>query len=183
MPIGIGGFMTRDEMLKKFESLEYMTIEPGHWEDVGFTERPIWINNIGWGGFGCDAPSCFGKSDGIPENKWKSIIGKLKNKTLSREDLKDSTLLETGYDDYSDSDNEFLCEWFSSLLLLPRPLDKAYYWAHSWDCIEFFYSKEELYEFLDYECCEKWADFDDEMLKIWYERIFVDELDIDCKVE
>lgn len=67
--------------------------------------------------------------------------------------------------------------------LLPRPLDKAYYWAHSWDCIEFFYSKEELYEFLDYECCEKWADFDDEMLKIWYERIFVDELDIDCKVE
>lgn len=62
MPIGIGGFMTRDAMLKKFESLEYMTIEPGHWEDVGFTERPIWINNIGWGGFGCDAPSCFGKS-------------------------------------------------------------------------------------------------------------------------
>lgn len=41
--------MNKKQILKKLSGLHYNLIWPDSaWEDVGFTERPLWINNKGW---------------------------------------------------------------------------------------------------------------------------------------
>ena len=45
--------MSKDEMLNKLSHLRYCVLWPGDWEDVGFTERPIWVNHKGYGYYSC----------------------------------------------------------------------------------------------------------------------------------
>lgn len=49
--------MTTSEMLQQLRRLRYCVLWPGNWKDIGFTERPIWVNNEGYGYYMDDEPS------------------------------------------------------------------------------------------------------------------------------
>lgn len=51
--------MTREEMLVDFGKLRFCVLWPGNWEDIGFTERPIWISSEGYGYYFDDEPCLF----------------------------------------------------------------------------------------------------------------------------
>ena len=60
--------MTRDEMLTALGKLKYASIWPGEWEDVGFTERELWINGLGYGYIMCDE-----QADEEHERTWADV--------------------------------------------------------------------------------------------------------------
>lgn len=164
-------------MLKKLSGLRYNLIWPdSSWEDVGFTERPIWINNKGWGYIADDEPCDFGKIEAIPDVKWKVIKEKLQNKILKYEDIENTPLihLEIVSNNFRETkkDEDSLNYDLRNLLSLPDELGDFIYWANDWDDIVFFYNEDEMYKHLDrdwYSQC--WKDMDENALAVWIERI------------
>ena len=175
--------MTKKEMLKKLSGLRYNLIWPdSSWEDVGFTERPIWINNKGWGYISCDEPCDFGEIEAISDDKWKNIREKLQKNKLKLIDLKETSLeqLFIDYYEYYDEEDDIdendgytgLNSKLKSLLSLPNQLGEHIYWADTFDGFDFFISEEEMYKSIDYrDCDQNWKDLDDKMLAVWIERI------------
>lgn len=43
--------MDSKKILDVFSKLRYCVLWPGNWDDIGFTERPIWLNCEGYGFF------------------------------------------------------------------------------------------------------------------------------------
>lgn len=84
--------MSRDEMLNKLSHLRYCVLWPGDWEDVGFTERPIWVNHKGYGYYSCDVPCSFMQIENLTEQYINCVRQKLSDGTLTVEDLKGSPL-------------------------------------------------------------------------------------------
>ena len=177
--------MNIKEILKKLSGLHYNLIWPDSaWEDVGFTERPLWINNKGWGYIMCDEPCDFGKIETFSENKWIIIREKLKNKKLKFEDIEETDLCDIWLisdcyeDDEEDEDLDDyngLNSMLQYLLSLPEKLeklDKYIYWAHTDDGIVFFNTEDDLYDAIDFrDCYECWENMDNKTLEIWIERI------------
>ena len=172
----------RKEMINKLGSLHYNLIEPSSsWEEIGFTERPLWINNKGWGYIMCDEPCDFGKIEAFSGDKWIIIREKLKNKKLKFEDIEETDLddiwlISDCYED--DEEDEDLDDYnglnsmLQGLLSLPEKLGKYIYWAHTDDGIAFFSKKEALYDAIDFrDCYECWENMDNKTLEIWIERI------------
>ncbi len=81
--------------IKKLSGLHYNLIWPDSaWEEVGFTERPLWINNKGWGYIAEDEPCDLGEIEAISEDKWKIIKEKLQNKMFKYKDIENTSLIE-----------------------------------------------------------------------------------------
>ena len=65
--------MTRDEMLNKLHALKFCIFWPGDWEDLGYTERPIWASSVGYGYYACDEPCLFKKIGNVPNDVVRDI--------------------------------------------------------------------------------------------------------------
>ena len=65
--------MTRDEMLNKLHALKFCIFWPGDWEDLGYTERPIWASSVGYGYYACDEPCLFKKIENVPNDVVRDI--------------------------------------------------------------------------------------------------------------
>ena len=87
--------MTREEMLSKLRALPFALIDPSSdWEDIGFTERPIWVNSKGYGYIMCDEPCSTYEVEGVSLEKWNTIHSKLTARTLLLEDIEGTSLVE-----------------------------------------------------------------------------------------
>ena len=77
--------MTREEKLSKLQSLRFCVFWPGRWEDIGFTERPIWINSFGYGYYSDDEPCSFLVIENINEDIVKEVKERLDKGILTDE--------------------------------------------------------------------------------------------------
>lgn len=169
--------MTREEMLKKLSTVEFEYIDPpSDWEDIGFTERPIWVNSKGYGYMSCDDPSnaCW-DGQGIEQEKWSIIRKKLAEGTLEFEDVKGTILEElldvVSYGEfYEDADP---CEYLEGLLALPENQLEHIYCMDSFDGWSFYSTEEafdEAYKRDEYDYA--WEELTDKALTCWISRLF-----------
>lgn len=172
--------MTREEMLHKLSTVKFEYIDPpSEWDDIGFTERPIWVNAYGYGYLSCDDPSdnCW-DGQGIEQEKWKNIRKKLAEGTLQFEDVRDTSLKElldiVSYGEfYEDADP---CEYLEGLLDLPDDCIEHIYCMDSLDGWNYYSTEEEFneaYERNEYDYA--WEELTDEALVSWINRLFANE--------
>ena len=76
--------MTRGEMLNILGKLEYALIWPDNWEDVGFTEREIWINSQGYGYIMCDESTDDDYERDWADNYWSDMDDELLSEWIDR---------------------------------------------------------------------------------------------------
>ena len=130
--------MTRNEMLDILHNTQFEYIDSdGQWEDIGYTERPIWVNSKGYGYVLCDEPIESGECEEIPREKWSSIKRKLNQRALTIADIEDTPLYGI-VDDWlfdslleeKDTENEQsdVSLFFEKLLSLPDESPKHMWW-------------------------------------------------------
>ena len=180
--------MKNDEILEKLRGLRFCIFwPPSEWEDIGFTERPIWINHKGYGYIGEDdysEPCSSMQIDGIPEKDLHIIKEKMKDGSISIKDIESTSLIRLN-DLYRDNDDDFMHLLLqNNLETLPSyPVEKLYC-ERTDDGWIFFDSEENLIAWNEDEFCtdayfgETWESLNDLMLKIWYERIFREKHDM-----
>lgn len=171
--------MTREEMLDALRILPFALIWPGNWDDVGFTEREIWVNNEGFGYIMCDEPTQTWEGPGIGADRWKQIKEKIQNQTLVYEDIEGSSIedmLNAIHLDYCDfEDQEQLCSDLSDLALCDYP--KSYFYAMATiDGTEYFDSEAQFKSAFERDWAdESWESMDDELLSEWIDRLCVED--------
>ena len=169
--------MTRTEIIDKLASLRYCVLWPGGWDDVGFTERPIWVNHEGYGYYFDDEPCDFTIINGLTPAEVSAIKEKLARRELTLDDIRDTPLvdfLELGEDSLEDCAPE--------LAKLPDSFEDCIYCGADIDGWSFFSTEEELIQAFskdssDYNFGIKWVDMDDALLLTWYNRLFVEPQD------
>ena len=169
--------MLREEMLNKLHTLDFQYIDPpSDWKDIGFTERPIWVNSKGYGYLSCDDPSDnYWVGKGIEQEKWETIRKKLANGTLQFEDIEDTILKElldvVSYGEfYEDADP---CEYLDGLLELPAGHLDQIYCMDSLDGWRYYSTEEEFnkaYGRDEYDYA--WDELADDVLACWIDRLF-----------
>ena len=134
--------MTRKEMLNKLQGIGFAFIDPASdWEDIGFTERVIWVNAAGYGWVACDEPNTFyGKLDPIPDDVLNNIKERLRDGSLVFEDVAGTSLTEIPF---CTLDDENLFEFLKGVLELPDKLGTEFYCVDTIDGIEFCTSENE----------------------------------------
>ena len=163
--------MTREEMLKKLHGLRFCVFWDGGWEDIGFTERPIWINSYGYGYYSCDEPCSFAIIDGVSDDDIKNLKQKISDSTLSVEEFKSSPF--NSINDYDDE--EYLESVMNDFIRLPDHTTGQIFCGEDFDGWNFYSTEEELIEAFDkkddFFGGEAWDEMDDTHLEVWYERI------------
>lgn len=171
--------MSREDMLQALGNVPFAFIDPqSEWEDMGFTERPIWVNAKGYGYIMCDEPCSTLIVDGVPFEKWQIILSKISNGTLQKEDIKDtsvSDLFEEVTHGYFDDDEDSICDVLSGLVQLPwKPIDHIY-GVETFDGWEFFSTEEAFKKAYERDWAEVlWEDLDDSLLIEWIDRLSVE---------
>ena len=171
--------MTREEMLDALGKLKFALIWPGRWEDVGFTEREIWINGLGYGYIMYDEPTQHWEGPGLGKDKWPRIKEKILNKTLTYEDIAGTTIadcLDTinyGYEYYDDQE-KLLADLYE-LALTDYP-EGCFYAMATIDGIKFFGVEEEFKKFFEREWADKyWEEMSDDLLAEWIDRLRIQD--------
>ena len=163
--------MTRHELLKKLNSIKYNVLWPDwSWKDIGFTEHPIWVNGLGYGYYSCDEPNVYYKARRIPDNKLRIIKSKLREDTLTIEDIQDTSLGKMWFCDESEESD---LRQLKNLLALPDSLQDYYYCGEGVDEILFFDSLEGFLDYFAHDYADvEWKDLGDEELALWVDRIY-----------
>ena len=169
--------MTRTEILNKLTSLRYCVLWPGAWNDIEFTERPIWINHEGYGYYATDEPCIFSTINGISPATIFGIKEKIADSELTLEDIKNTPLIDI-FEIDKDNINDYIAE-ISKLL---DSFEDCIYCGADIDGWSFFGTEEELIQAFskdstDYYFGVKWIDMDDTLLHTWHERLFVESQD------
>lgn len=87
--------MNREKMLNILHTVPFALIDPpSSWKDIGFTEREIWVNAKGYGYMMCDEPTARGNVSGVERDKWQTIRKKLMEKSLTFNDIEETSLIE-----------------------------------------------------------------------------------------
>ena len=177
--------MTRDEMLNTLAQTSFRFIDPpSAWKDIGFTERPIWVNSKGYGYLMCDEHIESGECDGIPKEKWTSIISKIKDDALLLQDIEDTSLggLVSEWFDHlyevegSEDEPEAVSTFFEGLLKLQDKAPKKIWWLEDPDSSEpqFFFDEQEFEKAYERDWCDySWDGLEDDALAEWIERLSV----------
>ncbi len=169
--------MKREEMLKRLKRIPFNVLWPeDSWEDLGFTESPVWIDNHGYGYYYCDEPNMYYKLRGISNDKWQTIRNKLNERTLLPRDLEGTALSKL----YFCHDEYFSCDQIVTLLNLPEQLDDYFYCADDFDDVLFFKTREEMAQAIEErhrEYSEFWEELSDELLDCWIERLCTGKYD------
>lgn len=180
--------MNRSEIIEKLGSLRFCIFwPPAEWKDIGFTERPIWVNSEGYGYIGEDdysEPCSCMRIDGIPEEQLFDIKRKIDDGTITIEDIKATSLIKLNelYDDIEELFLEQLLK--NNLETLPSTPADDLYCEKTIDGWIFFTSEESLIAYNEDEFCnyygygETWKSMSDLQLEIWYERIFIEDRDM-----
>jgi len=167
-------------MLSHFKRLPFAMIDPkSNWEDIGFTEREIWVNSKGYGYIMCDEVTQCWDGPGLGINKWSKIKEKIQNESLTYEDIEGTTisdLLDTihyGYDDFDDS--EQLCSDLADLALTDYPANYFYAMATD-DGVQYFNSKEAFDKAYERDWADvEWDSMSDDLLIEWIDRLSVED--------
>ena len=169
--------MTREEMLNKLHSINFQYIDPpSEWKDIGFTERPIWVNAKGYGYLSCDDPTDnFYECSGVEQEKWNNIRTKLKDGILQYEDVEGTSISELldviSFGEYCEDENP--CNYLMELLTLSENQIEKIYCIQEFEGWIYFDSEEEFkkaYERDEFDYA--WDDLSDEMLNCWVNRLF-----------
>lgn len=172
--------MNREEMLAAFGKLRFCVLWPGNWEDIGFTERPIWINSEGYGYYFDDEPCLFTLIENVAPETVSLIKQKAATGNLSVEDV-----LSTPFSELNTWDDEEYWEWhLGDFVNLPESSSGIVFCGDGDGGWFFFSTEEELItafekDSSDYNFGEKWADLDDALLEQWYMRIFSPGVDFE----
>lgn len=164
-------------MLSSLEKLPFALIWPGNWDDLGFTEREIWINNMGYGYIMCDEPTQRWKGQGLGKEKWIDVKAKILDESLTYHDIQGTSLedmLNAIYLDYCDfDDQEQLCRDLSDLASTDFP--EGYFYAmETLDGTLYFDSEDDFKAaFVRDWADEYWETMNDELLAEWIERLSV----------
>ena len=172
--------MNREELLKWLHALSFSYIEPkSDWDDIGFTERPIWVNSKGYGFLACDDPSdaCW-IGNGVKQEKWYFIRSKILKRELLYSDIQGTSLVDlldtmtwfTPYTKFELSDN--ITEYLQDLLDLPeRELQNIYGMADFAGWL-FFESEIEYRQKYERNWCDvAWDELEYNELLEWYKRL------------
>lgn len=172
--------MSREELLDWLHSLSFNYIEPeSSWEDIGFTERPIWVNSKGYGYLACDDPSdaCW-IGEGIEQKKWSSIRDRLLKRELSYSDIQGTSLVDLlnvmtwflPYIKFKSSDN--ITEYLQDLLTLPEKAVLNIYGMADFAGWLFFDSEIEFKRKYERDWCDIiWDELQDDELLEWHRRL------------
>lgn len=166
--------MTTSEMLQQLRRLRYCVLWPGNWKDIGFTERPIWVNNEGYGYYMDDEPCDFLHITGLTEDFINRIRETLKNGGLVLDDIKGSPLELPSFAWDKTVDEDSLERFLDALSNSPLcGADNLFCGAH-YDGWSFFESEEDLIEEFEkyYDYGGKWEEMSEGQLLVWYERLF-----------
>lgn len=176
--------MTREKLLELLADLPFAMIWPGSWDDVGFTEREIWVNNKGYGYIMCNEPTGSWEGHGLSQAEWEAIKEKLAEECLSYSDIKntaiDDILTSMGYEesDFEDDDSE-LAALLGDLLSLPDRTTGYLAAIQEETGISFYASNAEFRNAWERDRADKiWADMDDELLSTWINRLSVETDDM-----
>ena len=160
--------MDRNSILEKLSRLRLCVFWPGSWEDIGFTEREIWINSEGYGYISCDEHCRFVELKNCSDEFLASIKVKLKNNELSIDDIRETSIEDLFYDE-DEFDN------FKDVILgLPDHIDGSLFGGETFDGWLFFNTEEEMINYFEntYADYMDWNEMDDNLLSTWYSRIF-----------
>lgn len=161
--------MSRDEMLKQLKALDCRVFWPDSWDDIGFTEHQIWVNEKGYGYLACDEPNITYKAEPIATEKWQMIRSKIQEGTLSYSDIEGTSLSDMYF---FEDDEAYSSEWLKGLLALPNEIANGFYCADSFDGPCFFGTEEEFLDFLKRDWCDVyWDELDDENLALRIDRL------------
>ena len=167
-------------MLSVLHDLSFSLIWPGDWDDIGFTERPIWVNGLGYGFIysdeNCEQYQILVKD----KDEFISIINKLNDDTLTIEDIKDTSLYRflDQIIDISELDEDILYANLEGLSNVSNISEYVYCSVYGYDGVAFFSTYEELQQFVERDYCDYcWNDLPDEELKLWIERLNNGELE------
>ncbi len=169
---------SRDDMLKELSTLDYRVFWPNAWEDVGFTEREMWVNGAGYGYFSCDEPNgriCV--LEPFDTKRWKNIKEKMKNDSLTLMDVVDTPLEPIFEDYYTEDDTDF--SRFNHLLDLTDEASSSriYGIVFGWE-IRFFSEAKDALEARKRDNVDvKWTDLPDNELALWIERLHSGEVE------
>lgn len=169
--------MTRTEIIKKLTALRYCVLWPDGWDDIGFTERPIWVNHEGYGYYFDDEPCSFTTLDGLTPADVCAIKGKLARGELTYDDIQDTPLV-----DFFEMDEDNFEDYALELVNLPNSFNGCIYCGADFDGWSFYSTEEELIEAFskdssNYNFGVKWVDMDDALLQAWHDRLFVESPD------
>ena len=165
-------------MLKALEKLPFALIWPGNWEDIGFTERPIWVNAKGYGYIMCDEPCSSLNVEGLPLAKWFEIRSKLVEGSLQVSDIEGTSLEELLNEvthGFFDEDDD-LCEALKGLSLLPDEKIDQIWGVETFDGWEFFSTEESFKKAYERDWAdERWENLPDDILSEWIDRLCEEE--------
>ena len=172
--------MDRKTIIEKLSRLRFCLFYPGDWDDIGFTERQIWINSVGYGYISDDVPCRFVELNNLTDDLLASIKTKLLKNDLSIEDLRGTTFEDLFYDFNQDGFNYLKPD----LLRLPDHCNSngSLFCGETFDGWLFFDTEEELIGYFeelftstDGNYGMEWQEMDDNLLSCWYTRIFEEE--------
>lgn len=170
--------MNREKLLAILSDLPFTMIWPGNWDDIGFTERPIWVNAKGYGYIKCDEPCASIEVDGLPLEKWREVLTKLNNDTLQMSDIKETSLADLLHKvtyGYFDEDEHSLCDVLQGLLQLSDEKLDRIFGLESIDGWQFFSSEEKFNGIYERDWADEyWSDLEDDMLYEWIDRLSVE---------
>lgn len=169
----------RSEMLNTLKKVEFCYIwPPSDWEDIGFTERPIWVNGLGYGYVVCDDIIGHYAGRGPTEELWERIKLYIEREEVTLESIKGEFLSELidGLELCDDEEvNDCLkemveadigaCNYLLALNGLDEtvfmPLDKEEDW------------NDKFKQYVDRDYADYyWNDMSDEELEEWIKRIY-----------
>lgn len=174
--------MTRERILTILSRLRYCVLWPGDWKDIGFTERPIWVNHEGFGWYFDDEPCFFSVIEGVSIEYVKELKEKIKDGRFTREDIKETPFAEVFLEKYYMEDNS-LEEFVKLLDSLPSSFTEEIYCGEDINAGCLFYaSEEELIQNFAKDSSgnfgDRWTDMEDTLLQEWYRRLFVEKPDV-----
>ena len=166
--------MTRIEIINKLSALRYCVLWPDRWDDIGFTERPIWVNHEGYGYYFDDEPCRFTTIVGLAPTDVRVIKDKLARGELTYGDIQDTPLVE-----FFEMDEDNFEDYIPEFANLPDSFDSCIYCGADFDGWSFYSTEEELIQAFskdssNYNFGVKWVDMDDNLLQAWHDRLFVE---------
>ncbi len=166
--------MKREEILRQLCKLRYCVLWPQNWEDIGFTERPIWIDDKGYGYFSDDETCRFFEIKGMSRDFLRNIMTKLAKNILTPEDLIGTPLHKSAFVREDFVDEEVLTPFLNELEKSPFCYKESFFCGECSEGWEFFNTENELIHAFskDYDYGELWENMSDEELSIWFIRLF-----------
>ena len=177
--------MTRTEMIEKLSSVKFEFIDPpSEWRDIGFTERPIWVNSNGYGYVSCDEHIECGECEGLTNADWSKIKSKLDKFSLTITDIEKTSLfkiIEDGPLDYlldykgHEDETEVVNSTFLNLKDISIEAPTHIWWMEDPNnsFLHFFSTKDSFIKAYMRDWCDYfWTDLDDRLLEEWTKRLF-----------